>query len=304
MRGAIEPEADALAAAKRAADLSVSVCLPARDEEATVGQIVATVRRNLVEHVPLVDEVVVVDDGSIDATAEVAAWEGATVLAVSEILPELPPGTGKGNALWKSLYACSGDIVCWLDADVRNFGSHFVTRLLQPLLTDAEIGFVKGYYRRPLYGEATGGGRVTELMARPVISALFPHLAGFVQPLAGEYAGRRALLETVPFVEGWGVEIGLLIDLVANFGLDAIAQVDLDVRDHRNRPLEELGPQAMAILVTGLRRAGVPVDKRLAELVRYDDDQHAQRIGVEIRERPPIVSVPSYRAKFGRELSA
>jgi len=304
MGGPIEPDAHALAAAKRSADLSVSVCLPARDEEATVGQIVATVRRNLVEHVPLVDEVVVVDDGSTDATAEVAAWEGATVLAVAEILPELPPGTGKGNALWKSLYACNGDIVCWLDADVRNFGAHFVTRLLAPLLTDAAIGFVKGYYRRPLHGEATGGGRVTELMARPVISALFPHLAGFVQPLAGEYAGRRALLETVPFVEGWGVEIGLLIDLVANFGLDAIAQVDLDVREHRNRPLEELGPQAMAILVTGLRRAGVPVDKRLAELLRYDDDRHAQWIEVEIRERPPIVSVPSYRAKFGRELSA
>jgi glucosyl-3-phosphoglycerate synthase len=302
--GAIEPDADALAAAKRTADLTVSVCLPARDEEATVGQIVAAVRRNLVEHVPLVDEVVVVDDGSTDATAEVAAWEGATVLAVAEILPELPPGSGKGNALWKSMYACNGDIVCWLDADVRNFGAAFVTRLLEPLLTDPAIGFVKGYYRRPLYGEATGGGRVTELMARPVISALFPHLSGFVQPLAGEYAGRRALLETVPFVEGWGVEIGLLIDLVANFGLDAIAQVDLDVREHRNRPLEELGPQAMAILVTGLRRAGVPVDKRLAELVRYDDDQRAERVEVEIRERPPIVSVPSYRAKFGRELSA
>ncbi len=163
---------------------------------------------------------------------------------------------------------------------------------------------MKGYYRRPLHGEATGGGRVTELMARPVISALFPHLAAFVQPLAGEYAGRRTLLETVPFVEGWGVEIGLLIDLVANFGIDAIAQVDLDVREHRNRPLEELGPQAMAILVTGLRRAGVPVDKRLAELVRYDDDQQPERIAVEIRERPPMLTVPAYRAPFGRELSA
>jgi glucosyl-3-phosphoglycerate synthase len=297
-------EVEGLVEAKRRLGTSVSVCLPARNEEATVGQIVATVRRNLVEHAPLVDEVVVIDDGSTDATAEAASWEGARVLPVGEILPELAPGSGKGNALWMSLYACEGDIVCWLDADVRNFGSHFVTRLLEPLLTDPAIGFVKGYYRRPLHGDATGGGRVIELMARPVISALFPHLAGFVQPLAGEYAGRRALLETVPFVEGWGVEIGLLIDLVANFGIDVIAQVDLDVREHRNRPLEELGPQAMAILVTGLRRAGVPVDKRLAELVRYDSEQRAERVSVEIRERPPMVSVPAYRAKFGRELSA
>ena len=182
---------------------------------------------------------------------------------------------------------------------------HFVTRLLAPLLTDPAIGFVKGYYRRPLHGEATGGGRVTELMARPVISSLFPHLAGFVQPLAGEYAGRRALLETVPFVEGWGVEIGLLIDLVANFGIDAIAQVDLDVREHRNRPLEELGPQAMAILVTGLRRAGVPVDKRLAELVRYDDDQQPRaRSRSRSASARRCVVVPAYRAKFGSELSA
>jgi glucosyl-3-phosphoglycerate synthase len=299
-----EAVVDALVEAKRRAGSTISVCLPARNEEATVGQIVASVRRNLVEHAPLVDEVVVIDDGSTDATAEAASWEGARVLAVDDILPELPRGTGKGNALWMSLYACDGDVICWLDADVRNFGPHFVSRLLQPLLTDPAVGFVKGYYRRPLHGEATGGGRVTELMARPVISALFPHLAGVVQPLAGEYAGRRELLETVPFVEGWGVEIGLLIDLVANFGADALAQVDLDVREHRNRPLEELGPQAMAILVTGLRRAGVPVDKRLAELVRYDDHQRAERVDVEIRERPPIISIPSYRQKFGRELAS
>jgi glucosyl-3-phosphoglycerate synthase len=303
------PDLDVLVAAKQAAGTRISVCLPARNEEATVGQIVATVRRNLVEHAPLVDEVVVIDDGSTDATAEAASWEGARVLAVDDILPDVPRGSGKGNALWMSLYACQGDILCWLDADVRNFGSHFVTRLVEPLLTNPRIGYVKGYYRRPLYNEATGGGRVTELMARPVISALFPHLTGFVQPLAGEYAGRRSLLETVPFVEGYGVEIGLLIDLVANFGIDAIAQVDLDVREHRNRPLDELAPQAMAILVTGLRRAGVPVDKRLAELVRYDNAQQVERVAVEIRERPPMVSVPAYRARFvaegyGRELSA
>ena len=298
------PDVGELLEAKERAGITISVCLPARDEEATVGQIVANIRRNLVTAVPLVDEVVVMDDGSTDATAEVARWEGARVLAVDEVLPEVAGGTGKGNALWTSLYACDGDIVCWVDADIRNFGAHFVTRLVAPLLTDPAVGFVKGYYRRPLLGEPTGGGRVTELMARPVISALFPHLAHFVQPLAGEYAGRRELLETVPFVEGYGVEIGLLIDLTARFGSAALAQVDLDVREHRNRSLDELSPQAMAVLVTGLRRAGVPVDRRLAELVRFDTRQQPERVPVEIRERPPMITIPAYRQKFGRELSA
>jgi glucosyl-3-phosphoglycerate synthase len=301
---ALDPDVAELAARKARAGTTVSVCLPARDEETTVGQIVAGIRRNLVERTQLVDEVVVVDDNSADATADVARWEGARVLAVDEILPDAPRGSGKGNALWMSLYACQGDIVCWLDADVRNFGPHFVSRLLAPLLTDPAIGFVKAYYRRPLHGEPVGGGRVTELMARPVVSALFPYLSHFVQPLAGEYAGRRELLETVPFVEGYGVDLGLLIDLVARFGVGALTQVDLDVREHRNRPLEELGPQAMAILVTGLRRAGVPVDRRLAELVRFDADQRPERVAAEIRERPPMITVPAYRQKFGRELSA
>jgi glucosyl-3-phosphoglycerate synthase len=282
----------------------VSVCLPARNEEATIGPIVATVRQCLVEDVRLVDEIVVIDDGSTDATATVARNEGALVLPVDEILPDMPPGSGKGNALWLSLYACEGDIVCWLDADVRNFGPHFVTRLVAPMLVEPAIGYVKGYYDRPLGGEATGGGRVTELMARPLLSVLFPHLSWFVQPLAGEYAGRRELLEAVPFVEGYGVEIGLLIDLVAGFGLEAVTQVDLDVREHRNRPLDELGPQAMAVLVTCLRRAGVPVDRRLAELIRFDDHREIERVAVEIRERPPMITVPAYLAKFGRELSA
>jgi glucosyl-3-phosphoglycerate synthase len=301
---AADPTIDALVEAKRALGTRVSVCLPARNEESTVGQIVATVRRTLVQAAPLVDEVVVMDDGSTDATAAAAAYDGARVVAVGDVLPDVPVGSGKGNALWLSLYTCEGDVVCWVDADIRNFAPHFVTRLLAPLLTEPAVGFVKGFYRRPLYDKVTGGGRVTELLARPVISALFPHLADFVQPLSGEYAGRRELLESVPFVEGYGVEIGLLIDLVARFGTDALAQADLGVREHRNRPLEELGPQAMAVLVTGLRRAGVPVDRRLAELVRYDGQQEQERVPVEIRERPPMLSIPEYRAKFGRSTVA
>lgn len=294
-----------LAARKRATGVGVSVCLPARDEEATVGHIVATVRRTLMEAVPLVDEVVVLDDGSTDATAEAAAWEGARVVAVDNVLAEAGPGSGKGNAMWKSLDACDGDILCWVDADIRNFGSHFVSGLLGPLLTQPEIGFVKGFYRRPLHGEPHGGGRVTELVARPLISSLFPHLARFVQPLSGEYAGRREILEAVPFVEGWGVEFGLLVDVVEKFGLGATAQVDLGVREHRNRPLEDLGPQATAIVVTALRRAGLEgVRTDHAELLRFTEDYEPEAVNVETRERPPVCTFPEYRRKHGRELSA
>ena len=186
----------------------------------------------------------------------------------------------------------------WCDADVRDFDPRFITGLLGPLLTDRDVGFVKGFYERPVDGQVRGGGRVTELVARPVLTMLFPHLAEVVQPLSGEYGGRRRVLERVPFVEGYGVEIGLLIDLVARYGIDATTQVDLGVREHRNRSLEQLAPQAMAVLVTGLRRAGVPIDRRLAELVRYDDDQQQERVPVEIRERPAMLSIPAYRERF------
>jgi glucosyl-3-phosphoglycerate synthase len=296
----------ALVEAKARHGHTVSVCLPARDEEATVGPVVATVRQSLVERLPLVDEIIVIDDGSKDATAAAAAAQGAHVFAAGEVLPLLPHGSGKGNAMWKSLYVSQGDVLCWVDADIRNFRPHFVARLLGPLLNDPDIGMVKGYYRRPLHGEPRGGGRVTELMARPVLSYLFPVLTRFVQPLSGEYAARRALVETVPFVEGWGVEIGLLLDIVFRFGVQSVTQVDLGVREHRNRPLDELGPQALAILATALRRAGLDCTDPpfVAELVRYDDQLAPERIPVAVSERPPMITVPEYCSKFGREQTA
>ena len=285
--------------------LSISVCLPARNEEATIGHIVGTIRRELIEASPFVREIVVIDDASTDATAAAARDEGATVLSEASILASQGPGRGKGNALWKSLYACEGDIICWVDADIRNFGSHFVTRLVEPLLLDSSKVFSKEFYRRPLHGEPTGGGRVTELMARPLLSHLFPQLADIVQPLSGEYAGRRDALEAVPFVQGWGVEFGLLVDLCERFGRAALAQADLGVRVHRNRPINELGAPALAILVTALRRAGLErFDTDTAELVHFGDDAEIERALVAVSERPAMISIAGYRSKFGRELSA
>jgi glucosyl-3-phosphoglycerate synthase len=276
----------------------VSVCLPARDEATTVGAIVAEIRAHLTGPRGLVDEIVVVDDGSCDDTAAVARAAGARVVAERDILPEAGPGTGKGNALWKSLHVCRGDIICWIDADLRSFSADYVTRLVEPLLTGPDMLFVKAYYDRSYEGAPTGGGRVTELVARPVLSLLFPKLADIVQPLGGEYAGRREALELLPFVEGWGVELGLLIDLVERFGRDVVAQVDLGVREHRNWPLPELAPQALAILATGLRKAGlVETSAPFVELLRGAADGTIDAFPVEVRERPPIITVPGYRAR-------
>jgi glucosyl-3-phosphoglycerate synthase len=289
--------ASALNAAKRRADLTLSVCIPARDEETTIGTIVAAVRRSLVEAVPLVDEIVVIDDGSTDRTAEIARQAGARVLRERDVLPTTEEGTGKGNVLWKSLHACDGDLICWLDGDLRDFRPEFVTRLVRPLLEQQHLVLSKAYYQRPIDEAPTGGGRVTELVARPLLSLLFPKIADIVQPLAGEYAGRRDALETVPFVEGWGVEFGLLVDLVDTFGRDAIAQVDLGARAHRNKPVAELGPQALAILVTALRRADLlEVDDATVELVRAAAADCTFE-PVEVRERPPIITIPEYRER-------
>jgi glucosyl-3-phosphoglycerate synthase len=249
----------------------------------------------------LVDEIVVLDDGSADATAAVAEAAGARVVAEPTVLPEAGPGSGKGNALWKSLHACEGDLLCWLDADLRNFDADAVARLLEPLLTGSGTVLVKASYTRSFEGAPTGGGRVTELVARPLVSLLFPKLADIVQPLGGEYAARRDALEVLPFVEGWGVELGLLIDVVDRFGRDAVAQVDLGTREHRNRPVDELAAQSLAIIATALRRADLMhFDAPALELLRYDLAGNLEAEPVEIRERPPITTIAAYRARHAR----
>lgn len=270
----------------------VSVCLPARDEAATVGAIVESLFRSLVERTGLVDEILVVDDHSTDDTAAVARSAGARVVAVEDVLPELGAGEGKGEALWKSVAAAEGDLIVWCDADITDFGPRFVVGLVGPLLARPDIGFVKGFYDRPMDGSPHGGGRVTELVARPTIAALFPHLASIVQPLSGEYAGRRSLLERLPFVQGYGVDLGLLIDIADLEGTAVIAQVDLGTRRHRNRPLDELGPQALAVLQTALRRAGTDLGGP-ATLVRPD----LEPVEVATGERPALVEVATYRRR-------
>ncbi|MGH9183479.1 MAG: glucosyl-3-phosphoglycerate synthase, partial [Acidimicrobiales bacterium] len=278
----------------------ISVCVPARDEEGTVGAVVRAVVEELVgPPCPLVDEVLVVDDASTDGTAEVARAAGARVVRAADVLPRCGPGAGKGEALWKSLAACGGDLVAWCDADVVGFDPSFVVGLLGPLLTDRRIGFVKARYGRPLAGGVDGGGRVTELVARPLIALLFPHLAPFAQPLAGECAGRRSVLERVPFAQGYGVDLGLLVDLAATIGVGAMAEVDLGVRVHRNRPLPELSPEALAVLGTALGRAGLePAPGRGGPSTVLAAPGRAP-VWVGGAERPPLVDVPGYRARAG-----
>ncbi len=241
-----------LAAARRGS--RVSVCIPARDEQRTVGSVVGCVRRKACAAgggVDLVDEIVVIDDGSADATADEARRAGALVV------PAGTAGGGKGQAMARGLEACTGDLVVFLDADVENFDVHFVSGLVGPLLASDEVVLVKAFYKRPIDGRPTGGGRVTELVARPVIDLLFPELARIRQPLAGETALRRSAVDEIVLEAGYGVELGLLVDVARSFGVEAIAQVDLGRRVHRNRPLDELRPQATDVLRAALTRAGV-----------------------------------------------
>ena len=274
-----------LLAAKASSGTTVSACLPARNEEATVGGVVRAIRECLTGKIPLVDEIIVVDDHSSDGTAEVAARAGARVVDARHVLADHGEGHGKGEALWKSVYASTGDLIVWIDADLVDFDPGFVLGLLGPLLTDPSVHFVKGRYHRPEV-DGVGGGRVTELMARPLLSQFFPELSEIAQPIGGEYAGRRTLLERLPFVVGYGVDVALLIDAWREVGLDGIAQVDLGVRNHRHRTLDELGPTALAVSQAILGRAGVRPPGP-AVLRRPDREP----LPVDVHERPPLTSL-------------
>ncbi|TKA09976.1 glucosyl-3-phosphoglycerate synthase [Actinacidiphila oryziradicis] len=281
---------------------TVSVVLPALNEESTVGAIVETIRRDLMsDDMPLVDELVVLDSGSTDRTAAVATDAGATVVHRDAILPQLPALPGKGEVLWRSLLVTSGEIVCFIDADLRDFQSQFVSGIVGPLLTDPDLCLVKAMYDRPLETGDTivpaGGGRVTELVARPLLNLHWPQLAGFVQPLGGEYAARRSLLEQLPFPVGYGVEIGLLVDALNTVGLDALAQVDVGVRHHRHQDSQALGRMAATIYRTAQARLarGHLIRPILTQFARTADGGFAPRVhDVAAEERPPMLTVPEY----------
>jgi glucosyl-3-phosphoglycerate synthase len=296
--------------AKREQNLKVSLALPALNEEETVGEVIQTIKGALMDRVPLLDEIVLIDSDSSDRTREIAAGLDIPVHIHQEVLPQIGTRAGKGEALWKSLYLTCGDIIVWIDTDIVNIHPRFVYGLLGPLILHPEIQFVKGFYRRPLKVDnkfqAGGGGRVTELTARPLLNLFFPELSGIIQPLSGEYGGRRTALEQMRFSSGYGVEIGLVIDMFEKFGLSAIAQVDLQERIHHNQPLESLSKMSFAIIQTVVRRIEKRYSTKLLEdvnktmkLIRYGQ----QRLLLDVEEiaeleRPAMVELPEYRKLF------
>jgi glucosyl-3-phosphoglycerate synthase len=263
---------DHLLARKRALGLTVAVIIPCRNEAATVGTILSQITASLFSDGrdsaagSLVDELIVMDDNSIDHTAAVALAAGARVVRVADVLISAGPGVGKGNALWASVEVAKSDVIVWCDGDLVSFTPDYVRRLVAPFLLDPEVAMVKGYYDRPLDSVGSGGGRTTELVARPMFRLLFPELAEITQPLAGEYAIRRTVARQVPFAQGYGVEAGLLIDVAALFGAGSIGEVDLGVRRHRHRTLDELGRQSAQVMHAILLRAGLAESRMTAAL--------------------------------------
>jgi nucleotide-binding universal stress UspA family protein len=294
---------------KEKQNLTISLALPALNEEETVGKVIRTVKNALMKRMPLLDEIVLIDSNSEDRTRQIAERLGLPVYIHQNILPQYGARHGKGEALWKSLYCTRGDIIIWVDTDIVNIHPRFIYGLIGPLLLQPEINFVKGFYRRPLKVgnkmQAGSGGRVTELTARPLLNLFYPELSGIVQPLSGEYGGRRKALEQLPFFSGYGVEIGLLIDMLEKFGLRSIAQIDLQERIHHNQPLEALSKMSFAIIQAVIRKLEVKYGQNILEgvnktmkMIRYEQERFFLDIEeIAEGERRPMIEIPEYQQR-------
>ncbi len=303
-----------LVAEKAKKNLKISLCLPTLNEEKTIAKEIIILKSELMTRYPLLDEIVVVDSGSTDNTLEIARAYGADVYNAAEIFPHLEQYKGKGENLWKALYITKGDIIIYLDADIKNIHHRFAYGLLGPLLLYDHIKFVKAFYDRPIsIGKnkirPTGGGRVTELVIRPLFSLFFPELTQLIQPLSGEYAGFREIFERIPFPIGYGVETSMNMDIYEKWGLDVMAQVDLDRRIHHNQDTKALGRMSFVILKTFINRKirlGL-IDLKEAlfdEMIQYNlvnDEYQADIVKIEGHERPPIIEIPEYREKFNMD---
>ncbi len=296
---------------KRKKGLKISLCLPTLNEERTIAKEILIMKSEMMIRYPLIDEILVVDSGSTDNTRQIARAYGADVYEANDILPELEPFRGKGENLWKALYIAEGDIIVYLDADIKNIHHRFAYGLLGPLLLRDDIKYVKAFYDRPIaIGKnkirPTGGGRVTELVVRPLFSIFFPELAQILQPLSGEYAGFREVFEKIPFPIGYGVETSMILDIYHRWGMDVMAQVDLERRIHRNQDTKALGKMAFVILKTFIDRkvrlGRIDMRQEMFDemiqfnLVREEYKPDITRfVGL---ERPPIIEIEEYRKKF------
>lgn len=290
--------------------VTISLCIPTLNEENTIGKEVVLFKSELMNRYPLLDEIAIIDSGSEDKTLEVAANFGADTYLASDILPHLDPKKGKGENLWKAIYQLKGDIIVYVDADIKNIHPRFVYGLVAPLIYREEIKYVKAFYDRPLAVSDTvrtsGGGRVTEILTRPLFSLFYPELTAIIQPLSGEYAVRREVLQEIPFPIGYGVETSHLIDVYSKHGLEAFAQTDLDKRVHRNQSTQALGRMAFGLLQTFLTRAGdqdvLEIKQKYNTILRqfqarketYELLEHE----IHEDERPPMIEIPEYRKKF------
>ncbi len=303
-----------LVEAKEKSGLKISLCIPTLNEEKTIGKEVVIFKSELMNRYPLIDEFAVIDSGSNDRTLDVASSFGADTYLASEILPDLEPMKGKGENLWKAIYQLKGDILVYIDADIKNIHPRFVYGLVGPLIQRPEIKYVKAFYDRPLaFSDSirpSGGGRVTEILTRPLFSLFFPELTAIIQPLSGEYAVRREVLDSIPFPIGYGVETSHLLDVYQMYGMSAFAQTDLDQRVHRNQSTRALGKMSFGILQTFLNRlVQYNMIQDLSELPTIfrqfqvkDEVFESIEYNIPEVERPPMNTIPEYKKKMKKKV--